>query len=163
MRISRVSWTRLLCVRIRTPLAGGADQKNDIGRSRGGWSTKVHAVVDLRGRPLEILITPGQQHDCTVADRLIDFIAGDACVADGNYDSNKILDELKQRGIKAVIPSGVERTKKRRYDRALYRLRYRIECFFHDLKRYRRIASRYDKTSACYSGFLCVACALLWI
>jgi transposase len=124
MRISRVSWTRLLCVRIRTPLAGGADQKNDIGRSRGGWSTKVHAVVDLRGRPLEILITPGQQHDCTVADRLID--------------------ELKQRGIKAVIPSGVERTKKRRYDRALYRLRYRIECFFHDLKRYRRIASRYD-------------------
>ena len=98
-----------------------------------------------------------------MADRLVDFIAGDACVADGSYDTNQILDELKRRGIKAVIPSGQERTQKRRHDKALYRLRYRVECFFHDLKRYRRIASRYDKTSDCYSGFLCVACALLWI
>jgi hypothetical protein len=87
-----------------------------------------------------------------VADRLVDFIAGDACVADGNYDTNKILEELERRGLKAVIPSGQERTKKRRHDRALYRLRYRVECFFHDLKRYRRIASRYDKTSACYTS-----------
>lgn len=99
----------------------------------------------------------------TVAERLIDFVTGDACIADGNYDSNRILDYLKQRALKAVIPSGQERKKKRRHDKALYRERYRVECFFHDLKRFRRIASRYEKTAACYSGFLCIAAALLWL
>jgi transposase len=109
------------------------------------------------------LITPGQQHDCTVADKLIDFITGDACVADGSYDTNTILAELEIRTIKAVIPSGQERAKKRRYDKELYKQRYLVECFFHNLKRFRRIATRYEKTAACYSAILCVACTLLWI
>ena len=81
----------------------------------------------MHGRPLEMILTPGQQHDCTVADRLIDFITGDACLADGSYDTNAILDELHQRGIEAVIPSGQERKKKRRHDKELYKQRYLVE------------------------------------
>jgi transposase len=117
----------------------------------------------MRGRPLEFLLTPGQQHDCTVADRLVDFIAGDACIADGSYDTNAILDAIRERGKKAVIPSGKERKKKRRIDKSLYRQRYRVECFFHDLKRFRRIATRYEKTAACYAAMICVACIRLWV
>lgn len=134
-----------------------------MGRSRGGFSTKIHAAVDLQGRPREILITPGQQHDCTVAEKLIDFITGTECLADGNYDSNAILDELTFREMDAVIPPGKERTKKRRYDKELYKKRYIVEVFFHNLKRFRRIATRYEKTAACYAALLCLACTSLWI
>jgi transposase len=138
-------------------------QKNEIGRSRGGFSTKIHAAVDIKGRPLEVLLTPGQQHDCTVADRLIDFITGDACLADGSYDTNAILGELRQRDVEAVIPSGQERKRKRRLNKRLYKQRYLVERFFHSLKRFRRIATRYEKTAACYAAMVCVACTWLRI
>ena len=118
-------------------------------------------MVDIHGQPLELLLTPGQQHDCTVADRLIDFISGNACLADGSYDTDAILKELDYRGIKAVIPSGSERKKKRRHDKKLYKLRYRVECFFHDLKRFRRVATRYEKTAACYAAMAYLACTWL--
>jgi transposase len=62
-----------------------------------------------------------------------------------------------------VIPPGEERTKKRRINRKLYRKRYLVELFFHNLKRFRRIATRYDKTAACYLSFICLACTCLWI
>jgi transposase len=117
----------------------------------------------MHGRPLEVLLTPGQQHDCTVADQLIDFIGGDACLADGSYDTNAILDELHRRDIKAVIPSGKERKKKRRHDKEMYKQRYRVEVFFHSLKRFRRIATRFEKTSVCFAAMVCVACTWLWI
>ena len=110
-----------------------------------------------------MILTPGQQHDCTVADQLIDFITGDACLADGSYDTNAVLDQLRQRGIEAVIPSGQERKKKRRLDKKLYSQRYLVELFFHSLKRFRRIATRYEKTAACYAAMVCLACTWLWI
>jgi transposase len=138
-------------------------KKNEIGRSRGGFSTKIHAIVDLKGRPLEVIITPGQQHDCTVADKLIDFIAGKACLADGSYDTNAILQELEFRELEAVIPSGEDRSTKRRLNRNLYKKRYLVELFFHKLKRFRRVATRYEKTAACYLAFISLACACLWI
>ena len=110
-----------------------------------------------------MILTPGQQHDCTVADQLIDFITGDACLADGSYDTNAVLDQLRQRGIEAVIPSGQERKKKRRLNKKLYSRRYLVELFFHSLKRFRRIATRYEKTAACYAAMVCLACTWLWI
>jgi transposase len=117
----------------------------------------------MDGRPLEVVITPGQQHDCTAVDQLIDFVPGDACLADGSYDTNAILDQLAERGLEAVVPSGQERTKKRRINKKLYRRRYVVELFFHNLKRFRRIATRYEKTAACFAAMLCAACVCLWI
>lgn len=117
----------------------------------------------MEGRPVEVVITPGQQHDCTVAEHLIDFVPGDACLADGSYDTNPILEQLDHRGLEAVIPSGQERTVKRRINKALYRRRYVVELFFHKLKRFRRIATRYEKTAACFVAMLCAACVRLWI
>ena len=94
---------------------------------------------------------------------LIDHIAGNACLADGAYDSDHILAELKHRGLKAVIPPSVTRKVQRRYDKDLYAQRYLVECFFHNIKRFRRIATRYEKTIECFAGFLCLACAFQWI
>ena len=74
-----------------------------------------------------------------------------------------ILAELKHRGLKAVIPPSVTRKVQRRYDKDLYPQRYLVECFFHNIKRFRRIATRYEKTIECFTGFLCLACAFQWI
>ncbi|MEO1303268.1 MAG: transposase, partial [Myxococcota bacterium] len=91
-----------------------------MGRSRGGLSTKIHALVDSTGKPLRLIITEGQQHEATVAETLIDFIHANACIADGGYDSDRIIGELKNRGIAAVIPPRSLRLKKRRFDKKLY-------------------------------------------
>lgn len=120
-------------------------------------------VSDSHGRPVKLHLTPGNDHDSTAVPELIDFVPGDNCIADKAYDSDEILNSLKERGIKAVIPPTSHRKKKRRHDKKLYALRYLIECGFHGLKRCRRLATRFDKTVACYAGFVHVAASLAWI
>jgi len=139
----------------------GGPAANGIGRSRGGFSTKIHAVVTLSGQPIELRITPGQQHEATIAEDLLDFVYGAHCIADGGYDADRILAAARERNLKPVIPSSACRKTKRRLRRALYRLRYRVEVFFHSVKRYRRIATRYDKTATSCIAFLHIASTLL--
>ncbi len=137
-------------------------QKNAIGRSRGGVSTKIHAVTDTSGKPLHVEITPGQQHDVTMAEHLLSHVHGKAFIADTGYDSNKVIEAIKAKGLVPVISSNPSRKEPLPLDKKLYALRYRVECFFHSLKRYRRIATRYEKTACNYLAFLHVACAMIW-
>jgi transposase len=142
----------------------GGPRVNAIGRSRGGFSTKLHAVVTLEGHPIEVRATPGEQHESTVAEELLDFVRGTVCLADGGYDADRILEALKHRDLEPVIPPSKSRKKNRRYNRKLYRdLRYQVEVFFHHLKRYRRIATRYDKTLSSFMGFVDMACLLMLV
>jgi transposase len=97
------------------------------------------------------------------ARELLDFATGDALIGDTGYDSNDFRAELKARGIKAVISSKPERKRKIPKDRALYRTRYLVEVFFHNLKRFRGIATRFEKTRASYLAFVHVACIALWL
>jgi transposase len=135
-----------------------------LGHSRGGFSTKVHALVDTKGRPLHIEITPGQQHESTVAQDIIAKHArGKALLADTGYDSDAIRAQLKALGIKPVIHAHPTRKRKPRLDRRRYAGRYRVEVFFHDLKRFRAIATRFEKTARNYLALLHVACSLIWL
>lgn len=84
-------------------------------------------------------------------------------IGDTGYDSNAFRAELKARGIKAVISSKVERKRAIPKDRKLYQRRYLVEVFFHHLKRFRGIATRFDKTRASYLAFVHVACIALWL
>ena len=120
-------------------------------------------ATDMQGRPLRIHITPGNNHDSTAVGELIDFLPGNVCLADMAYDANWILNELKIRDIKPIIPASPSRKVKRRLDKSLYNQRYLIECCFHTLKRCRRIATRFDKTLASFSAFVHIAAALVWI
>ena len=97
------------------------------------------------------------------APELLDFASGAALIGDTGYDSNELRAELKARGIKAVISSKPERKRKIPKDRALYRTRYLVEVFFHNLKRFRGIATRFDKTRASYLAFVQIACISLWL
>ncbi len=97
------------------------------------------------------------------ARELLDFASGKAFIADTGYDSNEFRAEIKARGITAVISSKPERKRKIPKDRALYRKRYLVEVFFHNLKRFRGIATRFDKTRASYLAFVHIACIALWL
>lgn len=134
-----------------------------MGRSRGGFSTKIHAVVDTKGRPLHIEITPGQQHESTVAQQLLEHAEGKAVIADTGYDSDAIRSAVRQRGMKAVICANPTRKRKPQLDRKAYAKRYLIEVFFHKLKRFRALAMRFEKTATCYLGALHLACAAIWL
>jgi transposase len=135
-----------------------------LGRSRGGFSTKIHALVDTQGRPLHLEITPGQQHDSTVAESFIrEHAQGKNFLADTAYDSNAIRACVRAAGMKAVIHPHPGRKKKPRLDRASYSIRYRVECFFHRLKRFRALASRFDKTATHFMALLHLACAKIWL
>jgi transposase len=134
-----------------------------LGRSRGGFSTKLHVVVDTKARPLYVTLTPGQQHESTVAEDLIDHSQGRAFIGDTGYDADRIVAAVRNKGMKDVICMNPMRKNRRRLDRRLYRRRYLVEVFFHDLKRFRAIATRYEKTARNYLALIHLACVSLWL
>jgi transposase len=129
-----------------------------VGRSRGGLTTKIHARVDGQGRPIQLLITPGQAHDLTATDALLaDLKRGTILIADKAYDADRLREHLKARGAIANIPNMIRRKRRFRWKKALYRQRNLIERFFNKLKQFRRIATRYDKLGATFQAFLQLA------
>lgn len=114
------------------------------------------------GRVLKIVLTPGQRHDSIKAKELLEAARGKALLGDTAYDSNEFIDAIRAKGMEAVVhphPRRVWHVLK--LDRKKYRRRYLVECFFHHLKRFRAVATRYDKTACCYLGIVQVACLLL--
>ena len=135
-----------------------------LGRSRGGFTSKIHCLGDARGRPIAFNLTPGEAADCKTYDTLIELPeqAPDALLADKAYDTDAIRDDLKKRGIKAVIPPKSNRTATIRYSKRLYRERNCIERVIGHLKINRAIATRYDQLADSFLGMLYHRnCALL--
>jgi transposase len=117
-----------------------------LGRSRGRFASKIHCLGDARGRPIAFELTLGERRTAR-ATTLIDppERAPDALVADKAYDSDAIRDDLKQCGIRAVIPPKANRTCTIRYSKRLCRKRNCIERVLGHLKINRAIATRYDR------------------
>lgn len=132
-----------------------------LGRSRGGYSTKIHVTVDALGNPRRIILSAGQVHDLQVAPHLIKHEATQAVVADKAYDSDEFIALIGQLGAVAVIPPRANRTEQRQYDENLYADRNKVERFFNRVKHYRRLATRYEKTARNYLAFWLVACSVV--
>ena len=148
------------------PLGGGrkrGEQKQAVGRSRGGRNTKIHALADAKGRLLAILLTGGEAHDCPVAERLIRKTKpSKRLLGDKAYDSGELREELHERGTKPVIPNRCNRIQPFSFSKRIYKLRWRIESAFNRLKDFRRIATRYDRLARNYLASVCLAAALVW-
>jgi transposase len=99
----------------------------------------------------------------TKAEELLEHAVGEACIADTGYDSDLLREAIKAKGMKPVIPSHPTRRTQRRPDKKLYRIRYRVECHFHWLKRFRRIATRYEKTATSFLAIVHVAGIMAWL
>jgi len=139
------------------------EQKQAVGRSRGGRNTKIHALADAKGRLIAILLTGGEAHDCPVAERLIRRVKPPKrMLGDKAYDSAELREELDERGTRPVIPNRSNRKQPFRFSKRLYKLRWRIEAAFNRLKDFRRIATRYDRLAQNYLASVCLVAALVW-
>jgi transposase len=108
-------------------------------------STKIHVLVDALGNPFNLMLTPGQAHDLTAAEPLLETADPLAVIGDKAYDSDPLIDKLARQGITPVIPPKENRKQRRPCDFALYRERNLPERFWNKIKHYRAIATRYDK------------------
>ena len=139
------------------------EQKQAIGRSRGGRNTKIHALADAKGRLLAILLSGGEAHDCPVAGHLVRKVKPSKhMLGDKAYDSAELRGELQERGTKPVIPNRSCRKQPFSFNRRLYKARWLIENAFNRLKDFRRIATRYDRLACNYLASVCLAAALVW-
>jgi len=132
-----------------------------LGRSRGGFSTKLHLACDARGQPVEVRLGPGQEHDSRQAELLVGQHQPTAVIADRAYDTDAFLNLLRERDTEAVIPPLKNRIIQRRYNRKKYKRRNLIERFVNRLKHYRRVATRYEKTARNFLAFTHLASALV--
>jgi transposase len=135
-----------------------------MGRSRGGLTTKIHAVVDAEGRPIRLVLTPGQAHDAPVAEGLLDDLQeGTILLADRAYDSNAIRAIAEDRKAWANIPPKRNRKDAFTFSSWVYRQRNLVERFFNKLKQFRAIATRYDKLPENYLAAVKLASARIWL
>ncbi|WP_429933079.1 IS5 family transposase [Agrobacterium vitis] len=139
----------------------GGPEARAIGRSRGGLTTKIHAVVDALGNPLRFILSPGQASDYTYAEALIDKLPPDYVLGDKGYDSKAFRDAIVAQGGVAVIPPR-KTSPQLACDFALYRERNLVERFFLKIKRFRRPATRYEQTPRAYMSMLAIVSAFIW-
>jgi transposase len=130
-----------------------------IGPSRGGQTTKIHALTDVLGRLGALLLTPGTASDVTVTPVVLTEALGRIrrLSADKRYDADWLRADLRERGITPIIPGKRGRNRMIRRDKQRYRERWRIEATFNRLKDFRRIATRYDKLARNYASAVALA------
>lgn len=135
-----------------------------MGRSRGGLTTKIHALVNENGLPLRFHLTPGQAHDAPAAKPLLTGLQpGQQVLADKAYDADWIRKLIWEQGAEAVIPSKSNRKIPPSFNKKAYQNRNIIERFFGRIKRsFRRIATRYEKGAANYMAMIKIAAIRLW-
>lgn len=135
-----------------------------MGRSRGGLTTKIHALVDARGLPIRLVLTPGQTHDSKGAAMLLGPL-DPACtvLADKAYDANWIRDHINKRGSVANIPFKKDRKQIGTFDADLYKERNLVERFFNKIKHLRRVATRYEKLAANFLAMVKLAAIRIWL
>jgi transposase len=134
-----------------------------LGRSRGGFGTKVHVAVDALGNPVRLIATAGQVADVTQAEALMDGLGVEHVIADKGYDSGKLVEAIEAAGAEAVIPPRSNRKQPRDYDEHLYKERNLIERFINRAKQCRRVATRYDKTARNYLAFWYLASIMIFL
>ena len=124
-------------------------------------TSKIVALVDGLGNLARFVLLPGQRHDSVGAKPLIAGIEIGALIGDKGFDNDWLRRELDDRGAVAVIPPKANRKTVIPCDFAMYRWRHLIENFFCDLKQYRRVATRYDKTDESVAAMIHLAAAVM--
>ena len=152
-------------IRAHQHAAGMNDKENDqdLGRSRGGFGTKLHLAVDSLGLPVTIQLSPGQDADIAHAETLLGDHEPKAVLGDKGYDSDAFAKTVDDRGAEVVIPPRSNRLNPREYDEIVYKERNKIERCINRLKQFRRVATRFEKTSENFLGMVLFAAIQLWL
>jgi transposase len=136
-----------------------------LGRSRGGFSTKLHAGCLDEQTSVAFELTSGARHDAPVFEAVLDQCPAlpqlAYAVMDKGYDSDQIRQRLQDQQVTPVIPPKRNRKKPIIYDAEQYQLREKVERFFNKMKQFRRIATRYEKLGQTFLAFIHLVA--LWI
>lgn len=135
-----------------------------MGRSRGGLTTKIHALVDANGLPILLKLTAGQAHDGRSADDMLDGLGqGQILLADRGYDSDALRAQLARNGAWGNIKPMPGRVNIPAFSTYLYRFRNLVERFFNKLKHFRAVATRFEKHDDNYLALVKLAAARIWM
>ncbi len=146
-----------------------------LGRSKGGFTTKVHLKVDGQGKPLGSVLTPGQAQDRPIFEQVMQQGKikrqgrgrpkqnPKALAADKGYTAQRIRHYLNTRHIQDVIPTKSNQRPRPNFDQQLYKERNHVERAFNFFKQARRLATRYDKLPEIFSAFWFIASIIMWL
>ena len=144
--------------------AGDVAGARCMGRSRGGLTTKIHALVDANGLPILLKLTPGQAHDGRSAPDMLGGLGeGQILLADRGYHSDALRKSLASQGAWGNIKPMPNRVNVPAFSAYLYRFRNLVECFFNKLKHFRAVATRYEKHDANYLAIVKLAAIRIWL
>ncbi|MFJ5038922.1 IS5 family transposase [Streptomyces parvulus] len=170
----------------RRPPGGGGAGGEGQGRSRGGFTTKLHLSADGRCRPLSLIVTPGQRADCTQFTPVLEKIRvprtgpgrprkkPDSLAADKAYSNGPCREYLRRRGIRHTIPEKTDSQAARLckgsrggrppgFDEERYKKRNTVERAINRLKHARTVATRYDKRGYVFLGTATAATLVIWL
>lgn len=159
----------------RAPVAKRGPAQQALGRSRGGFSTKLHLRTERGGKPVALLVTAGERHEQSAFAPLMERgavkrrgrgrprLRPKRVVGDKGYSSRTIRRYCHRRGIQPVIPTKANERRQPGFDRELYRERNRVERCINQLKQFRRVATRYEKLAVTYLAMVTIAAILLWL
>src|SRR5262252_2392143 len=140
------------------------NKRQSMGRSRGGLTSKIHAVVDTNGLPVRLALTAGEAHDNRLAGSLLSRLkSGSMLLADRGYDADWIRALVTKRHAWANIPPRSNRNRADLLQPASLPSPQPVERFFNKIKQCRRVATRYDKLAANYLAFVQLASIRLWL
>jgi transposase len=135
-----------------------------MGRSRGGLTTKIHAMVDANGMPISLKLSAGQAYDGHSAYAMLDTLKADnVLLADRAYDADNLRAAIAAKGAWANIAPMPQRRRKPVFDKFLYRYRNLVERFFSKLKHFRAVATRYEKRDDNYLASVQLASIRIWL
>lgn len=150
-------------------------QREALGWSKGGFSSKIHLRCEGNGLPITFLLTVGERHEAVVFEQLMQQGAVKRAgagrprlrprrvVGDKGYSSGAVRRYLRRRGIRLTIARKVNERQRGKFDKSIYRQRNLVERCFNRLKQFRRIATRYEKKTENYLAMLTLASILLWL
>ncbi|MGA4979891.1 IS5 family transposase [Streptomyces cinereoruber] len=170
----------------RRPPGGGGAGGEGLGRSRGGFTTKLHPSTDGRCRPLSLIVTPGQRVDCTQFIAVMEKIRvprlgpgrprvkAESLAADKAYSNGLLRRYLRRRGVRHTIPekTDIQAARLRKgsrggrppgFDEERYKKRNTVERTINRLKQSRAVATRYDKRLFVYLGTATAAAIVIWL
>jgi transposase len=157
-------------------LIGGQDKAEALGRSQGGFSTKLHLRAEGGGQPITVVLTGGERNEQIALEALLDQgairrhhgrgrprLRPRKVAGDKGYSSPTARRRLRRRGIRPVIPTRSDQPRQLDFDRNAYRQRNRVERMINRLKQARRVATRYEKRAVNYLAMVHIGCILLWL
>ncbi len=151
------------------------EEEEKLGRSRGGFSTKIHIRCEGKGKPITFILSPGQRNESIFLEQLMEQgsvkrsgrgrprLRPLRLVGDKGYTGRRIRNYLRRRGIRLTIPRLSNEPRRGPFNREIYRQRNVVERAINRIKQFRRIATRYEKLAANYTAMIMIASIILWL